>query len=382
MTIKGPKGLEAAEYESLVVLVDKVFRAGGESSMPDEYPLLYCSENWDNVRVFSDDGRVVAHIGMVLREVCLGASRHLACCLGSVCCDPDYRGQGLATRLLEDVRQRALAMGCDLFLISGGRGLYKRAGYVGVGGFRVFAVTRKGCPPGRTCVMRPRRPDDLAALVKLHAAEPVRFVRTPEDFAALLGTGKVANTAGDVRVVCTRKDPAPLAYVAYQLGGAPWDNRPANAVTVREIAGPRAAVAGVLGALLDEYSSDDLAWHSPAFDAEVGELARAHGWPSEPRGFGGTVGIIDPALFWERSEPCFRELLGAEADALSLDCSDGTAVAFGDERVSLPDMASFTRFVFEPDGGGRPGVDEAPDLGRVLKRLFPLPLVDYGLNYV
>jgi hypothetical protein len=218
--------------------------------------------------------------------------------------------------------------------------------------------------------------------VALHAAERTRFVRGPEDFGAVLATGKVANARGELNVVCRSGSDVPVAYVAYQFGGPPWARKPENAITIREAAGSRTAIAAVLGLLLHEHSSDDLTWHCLASDAEALALAAAYGWPSEPRPFGGTNGIIDPALFWQRSEPRFRELLGDEAEAPSLDCSEGVTVSLQAKRLSLPDMSGLTRLVFGAETGESPETDAPPELARALASLFPQPLVDWGLNYV
>jgi predicted N-acetyltransferase YhbS len=140
MAVDGPRGIRHEELASLVDLADRVFHGDGPGSMADEYPLLYSRGNLENLRVFCDEGRAVAHVGTLFREVCLGGSRHLACLIGSVCCDPEYRGRGLATQLLEDSRARAVDAGADLFLISGGRGLYRRLGYADAGDYPSYTV--------------------------------------------------------------------------------------------------------------------------------------------------------------------------------------------------------------------------------------------------
>ncbi|MHC4480992.1 MAG: GNAT family N-acetyltransferase [Planctomycetota bacterium] len=385
MSIEGPRGASAAELDAVVALADSVFRPGAESSMREEFPLLFREENAENLRIFADGASVVAHVGMLLREVSLLGMRHLCCCVGSVCTDPEYRGQGLATRLLEDARQRAVRQGADIFLVSGGRGLYRRFGFVDVGSYGIYTVKRRQLPGEGGYALRSWRPGDLAALVRIHAAEPVRFIRTPEDFLAFLQTGKVACVAGDTVVVVPKGSDQPVAYMCCQFGSAPWERKQdEDAISVREVAGPRWALAHGMRLLLQERGAARLDLHHLGSDVEMAALAVGLGWRGEERGFPGTVGIVDPLRFWEACAPLFAERLGPErAERLQLDAADTLRLCYGDNELVLDGMGAFTRLVFLPRHRRRDlKLDRRSALTAVLDELFPLPLVDYGLNYI
>jgi hypothetical protein len=117
------------------------------------------------------------------------------------------------------------------------------------------------------------------------------------------------------------------------------------------------------------------------------ELGARHGWPSAPRHFGGTIGIIEPEGFLRACVPWFEELLGPESLARLRFSTSGEAVtiAGGDEQLALPDMEAFTRLVFlRRDRREELELDLPPEseLRRLLDRVFPLPLVGYGLNFI
>jgi len=309
--------------------------------MGEQYPLLYDEANVENLRIFADDGRPISLIGMLQRDVRLAGTAHRSCALGSVCTDPDYRGQGLASRLLEDARAKALCDGCDIMLISGGRGLYKRAGYVEVGGYRRSAVRPDRLPQKRRVRVRRWRPEDLPALVRLHSAEPVRFVRPPEDFLTLLECGRVVNADADTRVICSTRG-VPLAYVTYRLPGAHKLGK--DELSIDEMAGARWAIAQALGALFEEYGLKRLFIEHLACDLEMEALARSYGWRTESHAFGGTVGIIEPERFWAACAPLFQERLGAErAGRLRLDAGGGPRIEYGRQKLKLDGMAGLTR---------------------------------------
>ncbi len=383
MSIEGPRAARREELPAVLELSDSVFRAGEDTSMAQEYPLLFNLENLENLRLFLEDGRPVSLVGMCERDVLLRGTRHRACCIGSVCTDPDYRGQGLATRLLKDARAKAVRDGCDLFFISGGRGLYRRQGYVDVGGYRTCGIPIDKLPPGEDLEVRPWKPADVPDLVRIHAAEPVRFARGPDDFLKLLRCGHVVDAAGRTMVVCGA-DGEPVAYFAYQRPGAgdADDQRP----YVREFGGPRCAVTAAFRALFAGLGARDAKVDYLAGDEEMNALAAQFGWPSAPRGFHGTVGIIDAQALWDASAPLFRELLGIEKfSRLEFDAEGGGRLSYGKEELRLGGMGQLTRLVFLPSHRRQElELDLGPgsELARVLERLFPLPLVDYGLNFI
>lgn len=349
--------------------------------MAGDFPVLLSERNARNLRIFTDDGKAVALVGMLVRDVWLGGSRHRAATVGSVCTHADYRGQGLATRLMEDALATARRDGVDLFLISGSRGLYLRLGYLKVSGYRAYTIGRDQLPARGPYTLSPWQPEDLPALVALHRAEPVRFVRPPEDFLAILESGNVSEGPGNTMLVRARKGGEPLAYFCYKTGGR--HNEP-DALTVVEMAGSRAAAVHGFRMLLDERGARGLELHVPACDTEAIEQGRLRKWPFEPRAFRGTVGIVDPERFWEACRPAFAEQLGAKRAArLSVSTQDGIVIRYGDETLRLAGMGELTGLAFQPrDLRGELALEADCELRAVLDELFPLPLMDYGLDYV
>lgn len=383
MTVEGPRAATVEEIPAVVKLANSVFRPRGDVSMGDQFPLLYAPGNAGNLRIFTDDGRPISLIAMLERDVYLAGTRHRACCIGSVCTEPECRGQGLATRLLDDARSKALRDGCDLFLISGGRGLYTRQGYVDVGGFRRAVVDPAGLLAKAGLRARRWTPDDVPALVRLHAAEPTRFVRTPEDYAALLECGRVNNGGAETRLIGTAKG-EPLAAVTYRLPGQAGLEE--DEISVDEVSGSRWAVAQTLKALCTEHKARRAFIEFIDSDAEMVALACSFKWKVEARGFRGTLGIIESARFWQACAALFEERLGAEAfGRLKLKTNGSLRIEFGKERLKLDGMTALTRLAFlaaDKRGTLSLGLARGSELAGVLAQVFPLPLVSYGLDYV
>ncbi len=126
--MEGPRALRAHELGSLSKLADTVFQSKNDGQMVYQFPVLFGSENHENLLVFVDGGKVVSHVGMVQRWASLAGCTVKVGLIGSVATYEDYRGKGLASQLFAAAAEKAVRDGCDFFMISGGRGLYRRAG--------------------------------------------------------------------------------------------------------------------------------------------------------------------------------------------------------------------------------------------------------------
>ena len=106
--------------------------------------------------------------------------------IGGVCTHPEYRGLGLATRLLDYCTRKLTAEGARLMLVSGMRGLYTRAGCVTAQDFE-YIVLKPDDLETRVSRMNGLRvrlatEADVLLCARLYQAEPVHFVRRVEEF--------------------------------------------------------------------------------------------------------------------------------------------------------------------------------------------------------
>ena len=99
--MEGPKPLDASERDSLAELVDAIFANGQEGAMFRAFSEYFSEKNDGNHFVFVDEGRVISHVGMDVRWATITGCAVRVGCIGAVGTNEAYRGQGLATRLLE-----------------------------------------------------------------------------------------------------------------------------------------------------------------------------------------------------------------------------------------------------------------------------------------
>ena len=363
------------ELPELVALTNCVFRSGRAGDMGAEYPLVFNERNVENLLVARAEGRIVAHVGICLRDATILGVPVRVASIGSVATDPAHRGHGSASRLMALAREQAVRSGASLMLISGLRGLYHRLGYVQVGDFRNYSIP---AAPGVTDLdVEVIAANDLAAVVRLHQSEPVRFLRSLDDWQRLLSAGMLMNHTADLLLI--REQGVAVAYVGIQRPELP--HAPSKPVLIKEFAGCRATLARALPGIATRYTAPAVELIASAADAGWNGAATGHGWPGDPLPFPGTLGIIDVPRFLAAAAPLLEERVGSSLRLTAV--GDVVRLEAAGESVPLQNASQFTALMFGGD------TEEArvlpwlsPAVQRVVDAALPLPLLWYGYNYV
>lgn len=266
--------------------MNAVFRpAGGD--LTHELPLLFEAGNRDNLRVIVNEaGTVLAHAGCLRREAMILKRRTTVGFIAAVFTDPSVRGQRLGTSVLQDALAR-VRPAADLVLASGDRDLYRRQGFEPsaplarfrlpaaetlAGAVREYELRTIGggtaTEPGGVIVQPPPpSAGDIAELQDLHAEEPVRFIRSDEDWRKLLAAGRLVDAPATFTVV-TRAGRA-VAFAAAQ-NAAPRPDGTVRPRRILEVAGDRNAIMSVAPLLADELLV-------PSYDSATIDRAMAGG---------------------------------------------------------------------------------------------------------
>jgi len=367
----------AKELPGLVELANRIFRAGGEGDMAREYPLVFEAQNLENLRVARHGGRIVSHVGICFREASILGARLRVASIGAVGTDPEHRGHGIASRLMEDARRRAVEQGASLMLISGGRGLYHRLGYVEVGAFE--RTTIPAGDVGSGYLIDALGTEDAAAVARLYQREPVRFLRPLSDWRKLLAAGMLMNRRADL--VAVRRGETMVAYAGVQQPAAGRASDAPSTLRIREAAGSRAGLAAALPGIARRYGLDRVEVILCAEDLEWRAEAAARAWLRRAESFPGTLGIIDAPRFLRAVKPLIDERSGAGLEVLP--DGAGALLTCRGESARLDSMGQLTAVVFGGETGeARALPDLSPGLRSALTEALPLPLLWYGYNYV
>jgi predicted N-acetyltransferase YhbS len=371
--MEGPRAVRADELPAVVELSNTVFGEHGPHDMGRWFPTLFCRENLEHLRVFVDGGKPVALAGFTVNRVVTPGASFMVACIGSVCTLKSHQGRGLGTRLMDDCVATALSEGVTVLFISGGRGLYRRMDCIDAGRYRSVRVPRAAVRPASGREVREWRLADVPRMAELYRAEPVRFERTTTEWYSFLRAGRAADHPCRTWVVSAPDRPGEID--AYLCGLEPVQTSQGRAISVQEIAGSRDAVLAALGPVMDAMRADRSDVNVLGLDSGMAARAAQFNLEIVPRGFHGTVKVIDPP----RLLPALRRLVGS---GVSIEAgADGLGFRLGTESFAVRGLAEVTAFMFDSIErlAARPGPGS---LRSALDAVFPIPLPDYGLNYI
>ena len=396
MTADGPRALRPTEWDQLNHVVGTVFRP----SMFQEYPQLFNIPNISNLRVVAENNQIVCHVGMTHRPASLHGCRIDVASIGAVATLEEARGKGYASAAFQDACDTSAHDGIDLMLISGGRGLYTRAGCRVVGldhdfhldSVAIDKLSSVRPPGGGSFRLEPLGPEHIAEMRALQAAEPVRYIRRAEDWQMALECRTVMNTASDFWGV--RVGDLLVAYViVHQPGRARRREGDPTFARVVEFAGVRASVIAALPMLLRQYGVEQVRIHAQGSDPVLARVLHlTTGVEGIESGFSGTLRVINFPQLMESCRPLLAERAGhgatselrCESDAPAGSANGGFTFRRGSETVRVSDLGSLAVFLF---GARKPLEGDTPPTGdesllRDLRAALPLPVPWYGISYV
>jgi predicted N-acetyltransferase YhbS len=284
-----------ADLSRIVAAADRVFRSPlrpGLGSMGHDYPLLFEPANASNLWLAETaGGQLIAHVGFVLREATTAGRRVKVACFGAVFTSTEHQGRGLASQVFAAATAHARAQGADLALVSGARGLYLRAGfsqYPACARYRVSDAAELATGAVRPV---PYGPSALADVMALHAAEPVRFERSVEDWSRLLAAGILFFSPGQLFVI--ERSGRRVAYAAVASLAPSEAALPTGRIL--EMGGDRQAIAQAAPTLVRALGLGAIELVLPPHDQSLDASAHALGWKREDLRFPFST------VWWNRS---------------------------------------------------------------------------------
>lgn len=369
-----PHRMQKQEVEKVVDLISDIFGFEKQYSRQRMISALRRARDRRETLLISEDGRPVSHIRAVFSTVSVYGCEFKVASIGGVATDAAHRGRGYAGAILDTWLREMKEKGAKVLIVSGERGLYRRAHCVEAGRLYDAAVSREQAGPLVEGV-RVRRVtlEDWPALAPLHQAEPVRLVRPGK----LAGTLPFWWDCDSPELWLIERQREPVAYLGLSLG---W---PRNAATRRrvtwEYAGSRAALLDALPAVFAESSLDEITVTALGHDRELLYLIERRGWEKKERPLGGTHRLLDLPGLMKALKPYLRERLPrTDVRKLTFDQTGGRCTfAYGEERleVGLSEAAPLVL-----GGPNAPPVEG--ELARVLAEVFPIPFPVPGFDYL
>jgi predicted GNAT family N-acyltransferase len=382
--------VKADEVAALVSLADRIFRKPGQTSMGTAYSRLLSEDNIDHLLIAEDEqsGSPVSLVATLPGAVEIEGCTLSIASMGSVCTDPEHRGNNYAGTLVQMAIRQCEAEGTHLLLVSGGRGLYRRNQCVEVGMVRTLRLLPRHlekalaavAPSADIAVERYDEARDLAGMLKVLQAERAYYHRTEAQFRQLIANGAyLSNYPLPQHIAVAREDGELTAYAVFGLAGdGNGDERTAKVV---EFAGHDRAIVKLLEQLSAMHGVNRVSISVGSDKPLLAELFAAAGGELQTGTIPGTVRVVDFAGLWKALRPYMEARIGSELlaqlDVTAPEEGGGCRIALGGETCTL-DAAGATRLVF--DG---PPIAGDGKLKQALGRMFPIPFVyTNNLNFI
>ena len=388
----GPRVIRREELIDVIRLSRICFGGSQEIENQEEILASYVPPRRGGTYALVDKGKPVSQIGIVHDQLKVYEGTIRTGSIGGVCTHPDYRGHGLAGRVLEHCAQQMLKEGARLMLISGDGGLYSRFGSVRQGKYCYFSL-KPGQPNSwklapADLVLRRATPADALVCSRLYQSEPVHFVRQISKFSAALQNPLKDTYVHAEQWMIERTG----QMVAYLFLGIPYGLTESSGIRhVAEYAGSRVALVDAIPVLMSTSQLQALTWPVVWQDRELTQLFQDRGYHGSMSNLDGhTLRILDfsglmkdlrPILLARLEKSLLRGLrFEQKGPVLGGIGDDRCMISRGSDRLEL-DGGAMTLLVM---GNADPHAEpiRAPGaLAEVIAALFPLPSFLPGLNY-
>jgi len=350
-------------YDSAIRLASTTFN----ENMLDEFTLLLGKTNQKRMFVAVSGTAVKAMVNYYPATIRIGQARIKVGSIGSVCTDPLYRQQNIASKLLKMAEMAMLKEKIRFEIISGEGSLYSRFGATRVGNVTGYQIGKDAQVPNNKIKIKTYAGKDFPELKRLYESEPNRYLRKDQEFKALIRGQTYPGTTATCHLEMLEDDNRIVAYVFLKR---PYEK---DEILIREFGGDRTAIFASLPGLLAKHQKSVLLLPVDAFDPINALLGD---YPHQSTDQHASFKVIDWNGF-------FSDLQALDGFAgIGVDFLNGKPLlTIGNKLLELADIHELHRLVFGPADKVLAKVDD-PDLKAQLTSIFPLPFVwTNNLNY-
>ncbi len=331
----------------VIQLINKVFLPYWPSSarMEEKFPIFLSEANLNHIFIATDRGKPVSHAAFYRSEILIQGFPIQIGSIGSVCTDAQYRGQGIASRILDVLEAQARDEGVEVLLISGERSLYLRRQCKQVGGFKEFTLRggqMAGTTPDQGFEMQEYALACFEEITKIYNQEPVRFYRSLEEFEILFKAGLLPFIISKNKAFVLKVDGRALAYFVISIAQEEplWGE-------VVEYAGERQLLGAAFDLAIRQEALERLLVKVPCCDPLTAYLAHTTSAVESIHQLG-TVKIINLMSLMESLRPYFLQYLPPEIlNSLRWEERDGLYYLLeGEEAGEIGDLSNLAQLVF------------------------------------
>lgn len=185
--MEGPRSPKPEEFQDVVQFLDKSLRPENNWSIANEYPTAINPKNLHNIRIITEQNKVLSHAVMKPLIIRSATSIFKVAAIGSVVTDSQYRNQGLSKKVLMNCLDEAKNQECDFAILwTDLFDFYRKIGFE-LAGSEVSALIDRELPAVETQLnFLETNKVSAEAIYKLYAKHTVHTVRTIDEVRKFL----------------------------------------------------------------------------------------------------------------------------------------------------------------------------------------------------
>lgn len=360
--MEGPRAPRETELPSVLQFLDQTLRPDHNWSLASEYPTAFSKQNIHNIRILTDEDRILSHAVMKPLIVKTPLLVYKIAAIGSVVTNAEHRGQGLSSQILESCLAEGKTQDCDFALLwTNLHDFYRKKGFELAGCEESICFLEEFETPRKDLQIKHGMPVAPETLLKLYAQHTVGTARTAEDVRKflLIPQSKI-HSAWDQKG----------QLVAYAIEGKGADLTD----YIHEWGGSVSAIVSLMSSLR-KHKARPFTMILP--NHAVNLLVALQKLPiTAGQGYLGMIKLLRTELLFAKIHRAARSI--GIADLVLAKSDDGFQIGLGKDVRNLSDEKAVTQFLFGPcpDLGFLPSTEER------LSKMFPLPLWVWGWDSV
>jgi predicted N-acetyltransferase YhbS len=344
-------------------LIETVFHL----RMRHRYPWLLSENNLAHRFVALDDEKVIGALNYWIDSVVIEGVVLSVASIGAVATHPDFRHQGIASKLLDAAEKTMRHEKVDVVVISGSIDLYLRYGAERLSSVLTFEVPRVAQP----LTMVPVETDHIPALKAMYDQNPYRFERSLKQMQELIEATSVPSNWMNTNIYTILENQSPIAYAVVTRR----PNKPG--AWIREFGGDPNVLPALADALTLEFGVSRVILELIHNDPLVPFLQNK-GWPFVEEPMESTLKVLDFEQLLTKLKPI---LIRRDPSLVDLSVAqDGDSVTFTMNGSGITTTARVAQQLLFGPWQSAIGADQ-PVLVK-LKGIVPIPWVyPSNLNY-
>lgn len=362
--MEGPRPPRETEYHQVLDFLNQELRPDSKWSLASEYPTALSLSNIHNIRIITDDQKVLSHA--VMKPLIIRTPLVLlkAGAIGSVVTAEDHRNQGLSKKILEDCLDECRRQECDIAILwTNLYEFYQKMNFELAGSENSFVIEQEFQAPNAN--LRYMKTNQVAAeaIARLYTQHTVTSVRNAEDIRKFLQIPKT--------IVYTAWD-STGQLVAYAVEGKGAD----LTGYIHEWGGSVSNLLSLFSHIRKERGTA-FTVIAPAHSTNLIQKLKSLPGVVCAEGFLGMIKIINSEALFQKIKRAARSLGVTD---FVLEQRDGEFVfGVGTDLVMISDEKDLVRILFGP-------LNEVPHLKpetqTTLQKFLPLPLWIWGWDSI